>query len=68
MGDKTLRSFGTSLKELTQEIDSISNLRRGSIEDAFCHSISTIMRWIYVDYYKKKFVSFNADERCYPYM
>ena len=68
MGDKTLRSFGTSLKELTQEIDSISNLRRGSIEDAFCHSISTIMRWIYVDYYKKKLVSFKAGERCYPYM
>jgi hypothetical protein len=68
MGDKTLKSFGTSIKELTQEIDSISNLRWGSIEDALCHLISTMMRWFYVDYYKKKFVSFKTEERCYPYM
>jgi len=40
IGDETLRCFGTSVKELSSEIDSITTLRSGSLQDFFYHAMS----------------------------
>lgn len=66
--DETLATFGTSVNGLTQEIDSISTLRRGSLKDLFYHLVSIMCRWGNAHHYKKLFTSFVRRERFYPYI
>ena len=68
LGDEVLATFRTSAKELTEEIDSISELRRGSVRDMFYHFVSNMRVWVSFFYYKKLFRSVLLKGRFYPYM
>ena len=67
LGDDTLSAFGTSVKELHQEINSITNLRGGSFQDFFFHIVSLSKILINIDYYKNLGTLFFKKERFYPY-
>lgn len=81
MGDNTLKTFGTSVKDLTQEIDSIRRLRRGSLQDAFFHFVCKTMllgNFLHcafnamlvtdIEWYRKAFRLFANRKRYYPYL
>lgn len=68
LGDKVLKDFGSSVKELTREIDSITQTRRGSFKDAFYHFFSNTMRIVNGFHYKRPFWSSIFRKRFYPYM
>lgn len=67
LGDDTLNAFGTSVQELNQEINSITNLRTGSFLDLFYHTISLTKILIHIDYYKKVSRSILHKERFFPF-
>ena len=52
ISDRILVQFGTSAAELLREIDSISQVRSGSIQDIYNHFISNVKRWLFVEYFK----------------
>ena len=66
LGNDTLNAFGTSVEELNREINTITDLRRGSLQDFFYHTISLTKILIHIDYYKKVSHSFLHKKRFFP--
>ncbi len=67
LGKETLMNFGFSMTELIQEIDSITQLRGGSFQDAFYHFTSHMRRLGNVTVYKRIISSILKKERYYPF-
>lgn len=67
LGNDTLRHFGVSVESLQSEIASISEIRRGSLQDLFFHSTSTIKRIFFLDHYKRLLKSVSERKRLCPH-
>ncbi len=67
LGPEILTSFGLSVTELMNEIDSITSLRAGSLRDIFYHFSSTLMRLGNIEIYKKLIAAYRKKESYYPY-
>lgn len=67
IGDKNLKNYGFSVRELLHEINSITTLRRGSVDDIFCHFVSTVIRLINIDYNIRLDRTPLHRNRLYPY-
>ena len=68
LGNETLMNFGTSVNELTHEINSITQLRSGSFQDAYYHFLSNAMRFGNLELFRKSYRSALKNERFYPYI
>lgn len=67
LGPEILTSFGLSVTELMNEIDSITSLRAGSLRDIFYHFSSTLMRLGNIEVYKRLIAAYKKKERYFPY-
>lgn len=68
LGNETLAAFGLSATGLSDEIDSITGLRMGSLHDMYYHFLSTLMRLGNAEAFKMLRSSFRSKERYYPYL
>lgn len=68
LGDDVLSYFGTDKTEMLKDIASIQNIRRGSLNDFFYHSISTIKRYFNTNHYKTLIHSIKERKIHYPYL
>ena len=67
IGDNTLTYFGTSIHEMTSEINSITDLNSGSAQDIIYHLLSNFKRFAGVQNIKESVHSFFSNDRNYPY-
>lgn len=49
--DNVLSDFGTSVNLLDIAIESIPNNNSGILNDMYCHFISNVKRWLFLDYF-----------------
>ena len=54
ISDEVLSDFDTSVNLLDIEIDSIPNEYSGIMHDVYCHFVSNLKRWLFLDYFRQR--------------